>query len=140
MNKKAIISTVIAACLTLSTSAFAQNHGNGNDNDRGRGEHAQGNDHSDRDNYRGNARNDRENYQARDNDHRGGARGAGPRHDLRKGGRLAHEYRGNQYVVNDWRGHRLSAPPRGSHWVQTGNDYVLVGIVSGIIAQVLLTN
>ena len=59
---------------------------------------------------------------------------------MRRGSRLSNEYRGNQYVVNDWRGHHLNAPPRGQHWVQTGGDYVLVAIATGIIAQVLLNN
>jgi Ni/Co efflux regulator RcnB len=43
-------------------------------------------------------------------------------------------------VVNDWRGHHLSAPPRGYQWVQTGSDYVLVAITTGIIASLLLSN
>jgi Ni/Co efflux regulator RcnB len=43
-------------------------------------------------------------------------------------------------VVNDWRSHDLSAPPRGYHWVQTGPDYVLVAIASGIIFQLFLHN
>jgi Ni/Co efflux regulator RcnB len=41
-------------------------------------------------------------------------------------------------VVNDWRGQHLSAPPRGYHWVQTGGDYVLVAIATGIILQLML--
>ncbi len=65
-------------------------------------------------------------------------RGAGPNHDFRRGGRLPYEYRNRQYVVNDWRGHRLSAPPRGYQWVQTGGDYVLAAIATGIIAQIIL--
>jgi len=43
-------------------------------------------------------------------------------------------------VVNDWRGHHLSPPPRGYQWVQVGNDYVLAAIATGIIAQLLLNN
>jgi Ni/Co efflux regulator RcnB len=65
-------------------------------------------------------------------------RGAGPDHNFYRGGRLPPQYRGNGYVVNDWRGHRLSAPPRGYHWVQTGGDYVLVAIATGIILQIFL--
>ncbi|HEY8358233.1 MAG TPA: RcnB family protein, partial [Ramlibacter sp.] len=38
--------------------------------------------------------------------------------EFRRGGRLPQEMRDRQYVVNDWRGHRLAAPPRGHHWVQ----------------------
>ena len=67
-------------------------------------------------------------------------RGAGPEHNFYSGGRLPNEYRGRQYVVDDWRGHHLSAPPRGYHWVQAGGDYVLVAIVSGVIASILLNS
>jgi Ni/Co efflux regulator RcnB len=67
-------------------------------------------------------------------------RGAGPDHDFRRGGRLPAQYRDHQYVVDDWRAHHLSAPPRGYHWVQTGPDYVLAAIATGVIAQVLLGN
>ena len=67
-------------------------------------------------------------------------RGAGPNHAFHRGARLPAEYRSRQYVVNDWRGHRLSAPPRGYHWVQSGSDYLLVAISTGVILQILLNN
>lgn len=66
-------------------------------------------------------------------------RGAGPDRNFYRGSRLPQEYRNRQYVVNDWRGHHLNAPPRGYQWVQTGSDYVLVAIATGIIAQILLS-
>ena len=66
-------------------------------------------------------------------------RGAGPQHNFYRGGRLPPQYRNHQYVVDDWRGHHLNAPPRGYQWVQTGGDYVLVAIATGIIAQILLS-
>jgi Ni/Co efflux regulator RcnB len=69
----------------------------------------------------------------------GGERGAGPEHDFYRGARLPLEYRNRQYVVNDWRGHGLRTPPRGYHWVQTGSDYVLVAIASGVILELLLS-
>ena len=65
-------------------------------------------------------------------------RGAGPRHDWYRGGYVPREYRSRQYVVEDWRGHRLYAPPRGYQWVQAGGDYVLVAIATGLIATILL--
>jgi Ni/Co efflux regulator RcnB len=65
-------------------------------------------------------------------------RGAGPDHRWVRGYRVPPQYRGPQYVVQDWRGHRLSAPPRGYHWVQYGGDYMLVAIASGVIAQLIL--
>ena len=67
-------------------------------------------------------------------------RGAGPNHDFRRGDRLPDHYRHNHYVVDDWRGHHLSAPPRGYHWVQNGGDYVLVAIATGVILNLLLNH
>ena len=146
MNSKAIISAVVALSMLSSSAAFAQRNDRGNDrNDRAeqgqrgddhRNDDRRGEDHNGQ--YQG--RNDRNNYTPVDHDNRGGERGAGPRHDMRKGGRLSNDYRGNQYVVSDWRGHHLNAPPRGYHWVQTGGDYVLAAVATGIILQVLLNN
>lgn len=65
-------------------------------------------------------------------------RGAGPYRNYYRGGRLPPQFNHRHYVVNDWRGHRLSAPPRGYHWVQTGSDYLLVVIATGVIVQMLL--
>lgn len=65
-------------------------------------------------------------------------RGAGPDHRWVKGYRLPQQYRSKQYVVHNWRSHRLSAPPRGYQWVQYGGDYMLVAIASGVIAQLVL--
>ncbi|MBI2769402.1 MAG: RcnB family protein [Burkholderiales bacterium] len=67
-------------------------------------------------------------------------RGSGPDQRWHRGDTLPYEYRHRNYVVNDWRNHRLSAPPRGYQWVQSGGDYLLVAIATGIIAQILLTN
>ena len=67
-----------------------------------------------------------------------GGRGAGPDHNFYRGGRLPVQYRDRGYWVDDWRGHRLSAPPPGYHWVQTGGDYVLVANNTGIIFQIYL--
>ncbi len=56
-----------------------------------------------------------------------------------KGQRFDRRY-ANNYRVVDWRqyrGRRLYAPPRGYHWVRSGNDAVLVGITSGLIGAVI---
>ncbi len=74
------------------------------------------------------------------NDQRRNERGAGPERQFHRGDRLPPQYHHRNYVVDDWRGHRLSAPPRGYHWVQVGSDYVLVAITTGIILQLLLNN
>lgn len=144
MFKKLLIPALIAA--SLSSVAVAQDRGQdrGRD-DRNRGDNMQrGNDNNRGNDHRGDDRRD-DHRDNRANDHRGDRgpmaqnRGAGPRHDLRRGGRLPSEYRNRQYVVNDWRGHRLSAPPRGYQWVQAGGDYVLVAAATGLIASILLS-
>ena len=73
-------------------------------------------------------------------DERREERGAGPQHAFHKGGRLPGEYLKPQYVVSDWRGHHLSAPPRGYQWVQTGGDFVLAAIATGVILNLVLGN
>jgi Ni/Co efflux regulator RcnB len=76
----------------------------------------------------------------RGNRHNYNEYGAGPDHNFQPGDRLPPQYRSYNYVVNDWRGHRLSPPPPGYQWVQTGADYVLVAIATGLIVQLLLNN
>ena len=67
-------------------------------------------------------------------------RGAGPRHDYRKGDRLRAEDHRNEYVVNDWRERRLHEPPHGYHWVRSGDDFVLAAIATGVIADIALNH
>ncbi len=131
MNPSKMAATLLALTMTFSGAAFAQ--GRGNDGDRGgkaldrQGQNGPGNDRLEGPGRLG--------PQGRNME-----RGAGPNHDLRRGGGLPPQYRGRQYVVEDWRSHRLSAPPRGYHWVQSGSDYLLVAITTGVILQLLLNN
>ncbi|MFC5481364.1 RcnB family protein [Massilia suwonensis] len=133
MKTKLIASALIAFSVAASGSAFAQRNDHGND----RYQHNERHDRYDNDRHGRNDRYDRDDARRY---HRDDYRGGGPRHDLRRGQRLSQEYRGNRYVVSDWRARHLSAPPRGHHWVRAGNDYVLAAIATGIIAQVLLNN
>jgi Ni/Co efflux regulator RcnB len=148
MNSKIIISSIMTVTLLASSAAFAQGYNGGGD--RGRNEQMQrggpGNDHGKpgnnkygdkHDNKHGNKHDGR--HDNRRSVHHDG-RGAGPNHSYYKGGHLPREYRGHQYVVNDWRGHHLTPPPRGYNWVQTGGDYVLIAIATGVIAQIILGN
>lgn len=146
MKSKRIVSAILAVALASSGFAFAQGHGNGNGNGNGRerGGHQQAQGEA-RQNARGDAarQSNRRDERGRGNQvqvERRDERGAGPDHEFRRGGRLPSEYRNRQYVVDDWRGHQLSAPPRGYHWVQAGGDYVLVAIATGIIMQLLLNH
>lgn len=70
--------------------------------------------------------------------HLQGQRGAGPNHNWYRGARMPAVYRTHHYVVDDWRLHRLTPPPRGYYWVQNGADYLLVAIATGVIAQIIL--
>lgn len=149
MKIKAIISVVMAVCVTVSAPGFARD--NDHQNDRGRQEqnqrgnqpdrHDKHDKHDKKDPRDKHNKYDRNDKQVRAYDYRrDNNRGAGPRHDMRKGERLSHEYRDQRHVVNNWRGRRLNAPPQGYHWVQAGNDYVLVAIATGIIVHLLLNN
>jgi Ni/Co efflux regulator RcnB len=78
-------------------------------------------------------------YDSRQGGHYEG-RGAGPDFNYYRGQRLPPQYRNHQYVVEDWRVHQLYAPPRGYHWVQSGGDYLLVAIATGVILQLMLSH
>lgn len=134
MNSKLVISAVLAMSLAAAGFAFADGHG-----DRGRNNQMQRSGEQNRQGAR--QPNRQENWnRGQGNYARRDERGAGPNHEFHRGMRLPREYRNRQYVVDDWRDHHLSAPPRGYHWVQTGSDYVLVAIATGVILQLLLSN
>jgi Ni/Co efflux regulator RcnB len=147
MKSRTIVCALAAASLGIGSLSFAQSY------DRDRGDtNRQGYQQRDQDARDG----DRRANQRSDNDRRARPDTMGNRGDFRgddraaqfhygargpewrRGGHIPPEYRGQHYVVNDWRAHRLNAPPRGYQWVQVGSDYVLVAIATGIIAQLLL--
>ncbi len=48
---------------------------------------------------------------------------------------------GPTYVVDDYRGYGLRAPPRGHYWRRSdAGDYLLVAVATGIIADLILRN
>ncbi|QOL49856.1 RcnB family protein [Massilia litorea] len=146
MKNKMIARAMIAVMLAGSLPAMAQDRGyrDGYDSraqERRDDRHEMRNDRrEERRDYRDAQREARRDYRDDRREARREARGAGPRHDLYRGGRLPSHYHNRQYVVDNWRSHRLSAPPRGYHWVQVGGDYVLAAVATGIIASVLLGN
>src|SRR5450830_1172694 len=127
MNKKSIVSSVLALTLGVGALPLAQAQQYGRDDD-----HRPPQRQDDR-------RGPPDRHDDRHDDRRD-ERGAGPEHAFHRGDRLPPEYRGHQYVVDNWREHRLSAPPRGYHWVQTGGDYVLVAIGTGVILNLIFGN
>jgi Ni/Co efflux regulator RcnB len=56
-----------------------------------------------------------------------------------RGDRLSGAYRDNTHEVSDWRGRHLRQPPRGYHWVQANNQYVLAAVATGVIAEIVLS-
>ncbi len=147
MKTRTFICALAAASLGLGSLSFAQGY------DRGRDGNRRGAQQRDGDRRGGEHR---RRPQPGDYDHRGGPGARGDRGDerrdgraeryyygargpeWRRGGHVPPEYRGRQYVVTNWRAHRLHAPPRGYQWVQVGADYVLVAIATGIILQILI--
>lgn len=144
MNSKAAVCVVVALSMASSGLAFGQGRGDrdGRGQDRGRNEQAQrGGDNRGGDNERNHfnrSGHDERGFGRGHNEEQRNGRGAGPNHEYYRGDRLPLEYRHRQYVVNDWRGYNLGAPPRGYHWVQSGGDFILVAIATGVILQILL--
>ncbi|MGU3627725.1 RcnB family protein [Comamonas sp. C24C] len=130
-----ILSASVAACLGLGSLAVQAQPGPPPGRGNGHGPQDMRHDGRHDDRGRHDQRYDRR-AERRDN----GRRGGGPDHNWYKGSRVPPQYRSQHYVVNDWRGHRLSAPPRGYHWIQNGGDYLLVAIATGVIASMVLGN
>jgi Ni/Co efflux regulator RcnB len=95
----------------------------------------------------------KENTPQRDqNDHQGGSQEQGRNNNQQgqnevrdnphfsKGDKLSGEYRDNSHVVSDWKGNHLRQPPRGYHWVQANNQYVLAAVATGLIADIMMNN
>lgn len=134
---KKIASLALATVLTAtSLGAYAQGPGPGGDDrhDQQHQSQQQGRGH-DKHQGKSQERRDEPRQEARQEGRRDDR---GP--DFRRGQRLDRQYRDNQYVVEDWRGHHLSRPPRGHHWVQVGDRYVLVAVATGIIASIILSH
>lgn len=138
--------------LLASSLSFAGDRGNRDEEQRGRGNSHQRDDRRDGGQFdqrdeRGNERqfdqrdgrrnnNHLDQRDGRWNDRRPDYNARGP--EFRRGGTIAHEYRGRGYEV-DYREHHLSRPPQGQRWVQVGADYVLIAIATGLIASIILS-
>lgn len=158
---KSALSLVFVAALS---AAPAMAWDNDRDHDRDRDNDRYG--YSDRDHDRGDRGYDRDDSRKRDSRKQGhdrdyGYRGddrhyppAPPRVVYRPAHRPAHGYGpprwtrgvryygdgyGPTYVVNDYRGYGLRAPPRGYYWRRSdAGDYLLVAVATGIIADLIL--
>jgi Ni/Co efflux regulator RcnB len=45
-------------------------------------------------------------------------------------------YNGGRQTV-DWHQHHLRQPPSGYEWVQSGNQFVLIAVTTGLIASII---
>ena len=127
---------LVVALLSVG-QAMAQPYGRGENQGREKQEYRQERRINEQQRYE-QQRYDRQRY-SRNTPQRWEQRGVGPNHSYYRGDRMPTQYRSYQYVVEDWRGHGLRVPPRGYHWVQNGNDYVLVAIATGLILELLLS-
>ena len=140
MNKRTIGLLLTCAAMALSsvTSVAQARDGRGHDRHDRHGHH-------DRRDWREH-RDDRRHYS---NGYERGYRDAqrfspqvrhyGPPHRWSRGDRLPRGYHERYYVVNDWRGHRLHRPNPGYQWVQSGSEFLLVAVATGVIASVILS-
>ena len=54
-----------------------------------------------------------------------------------RGDQISASYRGNQYVVDNWRSYNLRRPARGYEWIQINNQFVLIRTRNGLIIEVV---
>lgn len=142
--KKFIIAALAAS--VVATPVLAVPYQGQNDNGRfeqTRGDHGDRYDrgdrgqidqrHDDRGRY-DDRRDDRRNFDRRD------YRGAHGYHQNRhwvRGERFDNRYAANYRVIYNPGRYRLHNAPRGYRWVQSGNDAVLIGLTTGLVAAVL---
>ena len=148
MQFKSIVTAAVAATLTLSSlSSFAQaydRHGKviiiqqQDEHRSDRRDDRRDDRHSDRrdDRYSRNDRRDNWRDQRAEERRRYYYNARGP--EFVRGHVIPRDLRTPQYVIADYRRHRLAPPPRGQQWVQVGTDYVLVAVATGIIANIIL--
>ncbi|GAB3648371.1 RcnB family protein [Ramlibacter alkalitolerans] len=137
MNTKIIVTGLVAASLGFSSVSFAQPSHHHDRRDGREARHDVRDARRDLREDRRELRHDRRELRQERREARYYYNARGP--EFRRGGHLPHELRDRHYVVSDWRGHRLAAPPRGYQWVQVGSDYVLVAIATGLIANLILS-
>lgn len=147
MTIRKAVCGVVALTLASANLAFAQGRGERDQRADRRDDRVQRQDRERR-GERDRADNRRRggDYARHDNGRRGPPEWANNRYDRpvpqyrrwNKGDRIPLEYRDRQYIVSDWRAHRLPPPPRGHYWIQSGGDYLLVAIATGVILEFLL--
>jgi Ni/Co efflux regulator RcnB len=114
--KKFLLS--LAAASTVLAAPIAANASDFNHNDRGRVEQRY-------DPHDNGSRYQVQRYQAQEY------------RSFRKGDRFDSRYARNYQVIGNPHAYGLRAAPRGEHWVRSGNDALLVGLLGGAIGAVV---
>jgi len=141
MNKvltAALAAVIAGSSLGAASAADAQSRGN----DR----YEQRQDRrDDRREYRQDSRADRQDQRAYGRYQRAERRYNAGRYQAPRGyqtrnwayGQRLPSYYSNGYVVNNYSSYGLRAPPRGYHYVRSGNDVVLAAVAGGLITAVI---
>jgi Ni/Co efflux regulator RcnB len=147
----ALALSLFAGTAAVATSASAQTYDHGRyDRQDDRGDYRRDDRRDDRGDYRrDDHRDDRGGYR-----HDGRGQYGGYHNGYNQGGSYGYGY-GNQYGYGhrwargqrydhgyggryvDYRGYNLRRPPRGYGWVQDRNDFLLVALAGGLIAQII---
>ncbi|MBB4195729.1 Ni/Co efflux regulator RcnB [Rhizobium aethiopicum] len=56
----------------------------------------------------------------------------------KKGYRVNARERRHFHDINDYRRYRLPPPPRGYRWFRADNDFLLLGVTSGVISSIIV--
>jgi Ni/Co efflux regulator RcnB len=126
---KKFILAALAASVAATPVLAAPNQGW---NDHDRGSHSVRQSHDDRGNG--------SRFDNRRDDRQFGQWNNGSRNQYRswqRGQRFDSRYAYNYRVISNPHYYRLHDAPRGYRWVQSGNDAVLIGLTSGVIAAVM---
>ncbi|MDO9587365.1 MAG: RcnB family protein [Brevundimonas sp.] len=155
----AIAATLAMSSLGVASAADAQSRGGYEQRQDHRDDHRgdRRDDRNDRRDYRQDSRDDRREYRDDRREYRQDQRAYGrwqqsqrrynagryqaPRgYQTRQwsyGQQMPAYYRSNQYVVSNYGQYGLRAPPRGYHYVRSGNDVVLAAVAGGLITAVI---
>lgn len=120
---KRVLTAAMALSLIGGSAAMAQPYGHDNRNDNARYDRRDDR-HDNRDNHAG--RHDNRNDRAK-------------HHRWSRGERAPVAYYNSRSRYVDYRAHHLRQPPRGYQWVRgdNNNEYLMVALATGLIAQVL---
>ena len=149
MNKvltAALAAVIAGSSLGVASAADAQSRGN-NDRYEQRQDRRDDrrDDRNDRREYRQDARDNRQDQRAYARYQRSERRYNAGRYHAPRGyqvrswsyGQRMPSYYSNGYVVNNYSSYGLRTPPRGYHYVRSGNDVVLAAVAGGLITAVI---